>query len=457
MDLTIGDKKVIQAFLDKQVDNSKHFTSTGQRLDGNWFGGMGIAQWDGNKIDMPMPSGRLIQGIQRVIRELASPRLLKDEDRMPPKRRNNPALDLSPPRGRYWPDQRNPSARVTALRHNPSGDASAKRHSRKRKSVETDGKPFFSDLGLGMSDFVANSFARKMKEIQRGKGAMTPSDLLKEISDTVGGLGVADFYDDGGPKLTTERTPGSELVASYIDFGMPAAATLLYNYGPSAFQFTSPEAWSTHWENKRTPYVPESSWQSLGRRRLEQLSQMEYETQLATHRKRGRAASTFRYDVPELLTRAADALSRDDEETFKGILMHEIWPVYFEKRRSTGMTAKGRRAPRRRNPEEGAVLGHIGDVDYEMYGGGIIVDTEWGPVLKYWVGQENGGGTHEIELSETPEEFESRFNWVDKDNIMSFIDIDDEDYEEMLSSLQGRAQLVVDFAHYYGWDQVENS
>jgi hypothetical protein len=50
LSLSPADKKVIDAFTDKQSADSKKLTSDGTTLDGNWMGGSKLAYWKGDKI-----------------------------------------------------------------------------------------------------------------------------------------------------------------------------------------------------------------------------------------------------------------------------------------------------------------------------------------------------------------------------------------------------------------------
>lgn len=72
-----GDKKVVEAFLDKQPAVSKKLRTDGRRLDGLWMGGLGIAQWQpsgtrrGGEIVFFDLGSKAAQTVQRAIRRNA--------------------------------------------------------------------------------------------------------------------------------------------------------------------------------------------------------------------------------------------------------------------------------------------------------------------------------------------------------------------------------------------------
>lgn len=69
--LSKKDKEVIKAFADKKSAESKKLTSDGKRLDGNWMGGRGIAQWKGGKIEVRDLGSRSADTVARALRKLA--------------------------------------------------------------------------------------------------------------------------------------------------------------------------------------------------------------------------------------------------------------------------------------------------------------------------------------------------------------------------------------------------
>lgn len=76
-------------------------------------------------------------------------------------------------------------------------------------------------------------------------------------------------------------------------------------------------------------------WWGPGQRWLEQEALKEYRAQLAAHRKRGRAKSSFRYTPPDWHRDAVDALGKNDEERFKAIKLARIgYPALQDNPRS---------------------------------------------------------------------------------------------------------------------------
>lgn len=82
-DMTIGktDKAVIDAFTDKKAASGNKLTTDGKRLDGNWSGGTGIAEWgtDG-KIHFKDLGSKAAQQVERAVRKNAPKNWLADED-----------------------------------------------------------------------------------------------------------------------------------------------------------------------------------------------------------------------------------------------------------------------------------------------------------------------------------------------------------------------------------------
>lgn len=67
-----------------------------------------------------------------------------------------------------------------------------------------------------------------------------------------------------------------------------------------------------------------TEWWTPGNRWLEKRALAEYRVQLASHVKRGRKPSTFRYTPPDWHRDAMVALGRNDEETFKAIKLANL-------------------------------------------------------------------------------------------------------------------------------------
>lgn len=67
-----ADDKVIHAFLDARPASSRKLTSTGSRLDGNWMGGTGIAEWSSRgRIHLFDQGSKAAQTVQRKIARIA--------------------------------------------------------------------------------------------------------------------------------------------------------------------------------------------------------------------------------------------------------------------------------------------------------------------------------------------------------------------------------------------------
>lgn len=69
--LTKGNKKVIDAFINKKKADDQKFESTGTVLDGLWMGGKEIAYWKNNKINFGNLTSRSQQTVQKYIRKAA--------------------------------------------------------------------------------------------------------------------------------------------------------------------------------------------------------------------------------------------------------------------------------------------------------------------------------------------------------------------------------------------------
>lgn len=77
MNLTPKDKKVIDAFTDKKSAEGTKLTTDGKRLDGNWMGGNGIAEWSGGKIKFNDLGSKAAQTVERAVRKVAPKSWLK--------------------------------------------------------------------------------------------------------------------------------------------------------------------------------------------------------------------------------------------------------------------------------------------------------------------------------------------------------------------------------------------
>ncbi len=65
-----SDRDVIEAFLRRQPAHGRKLTSTGARLDGNWMGGRGIAEWQGEAVVFNDLGSRAAQSVQRAVKKL---------------------------------------------------------------------------------------------------------------------------------------------------------------------------------------------------------------------------------------------------------------------------------------------------------------------------------------------------------------------------------------------------
>jgi hypothetical protein len=75
--LAKGDKKVIDAFLDKRKLESKKMSTDGKTLDIIGMGGRGVAKWSGSKVDLVDLGSRTGQTVHRYIRKQAPAAWLK--------------------------------------------------------------------------------------------------------------------------------------------------------------------------------------------------------------------------------------------------------------------------------------------------------------------------------------------------------------------------------------------
>jgi hypothetical protein len=67
-----GDLAVLKAFAEKKAASSKKFETDGRRLDGNWMGGRGIAEWRNGKIMFRDLGSRSAQTVQRKLRKMVA-------------------------------------------------------------------------------------------------------------------------------------------------------------------------------------------------------------------------------------------------------------------------------------------------------------------------------------------------------------------------------------------------
>lgn len=79
---TIGirDRRVIEAFVRREAASGYKLDTDGERLDGAWLGGRGIASWRDGSIEFHDLGSRSAQTVQRAVRR-AVPRSLLAEYR----------------------------------------------------------------------------------------------------------------------------------------------------------------------------------------------------------------------------------------------------------------------------------------------------------------------------------------------------------------------------------------
>jgi len=78
--LGVKDKAVLRAFLDQKSASGQKLDTDGKRLDGNWIGGKGVAEWVGGKIQLNELGSRSAQALHRLIRKMAAPFDIKSAD-----------------------------------------------------------------------------------------------------------------------------------------------------------------------------------------------------------------------------------------------------------------------------------------------------------------------------------------------------------------------------------------
>lgn len=79
-----SDQEVVKAFLNHQPMDGNKLTTNGERLDGNWMGGTGIAQWSDDKIHFKDLGSKAAQVVQNAIKK-AAPNMVMAEAKKDPK------------------------------------------------------------------------------------------------------------------------------------------------------------------------------------------------------------------------------------------------------------------------------------------------------------------------------------------------------------------------------------
>lgn len=77
--LALADKKVIRAFSEQKKADGKKLTTDGKRLDGQWMGGRGIAEWKGGKVHFNDLGSKAAQTVERAVRKLTPPSWIAEE------------------------------------------------------------------------------------------------------------------------------------------------------------------------------------------------------------------------------------------------------------------------------------------------------------------------------------------------------------------------------------------
>jgi hypothetical protein len=67
----VRDKRVIEAFIRHERADAQKLSTDGERLDGHWIGGNGLAEWIGGSIHFSDPGGIIGQRVQRMVRNAA--------------------------------------------------------------------------------------------------------------------------------------------------------------------------------------------------------------------------------------------------------------------------------------------------------------------------------------------------------------------------------------------------
>ena len=74
-----ADKEVIKAFTEKKAADGKKLTTDGKRLDGQWMGGRGIAEWKDGKIHFNDLGSKAAQTVQGAVRKEAPKNWIAEE------------------------------------------------------------------------------------------------------------------------------------------------------------------------------------------------------------------------------------------------------------------------------------------------------------------------------------------------------------------------------------------
>ena len=105
---------------------------------------------------------------------------------------------------------------------------------------------------------------------------------------------------------------------------------------------------------------------------------------------------------------------------------------------------------------EEKVICKVGDVNPFNHGGGVVVEDDEGLWLYWWRGREETEEGHEnsefmVYIVEIPDDPDEEYDWAVDEWFLSFIG--EEEGERDMSTI-GRAQRLLDLAHYYGWHNL---
>lgn len=78
-----SDREVVKAFLDHQPMDGNKLSTNGERLDGNWMGGTGIAEWSDDKVIFKDLGSKAAQIVQNAIRKTAPAALMNEASKTP--------------------------------------------------------------------------------------------------------------------------------------------------------------------------------------------------------------------------------------------------------------------------------------------------------------------------------------------------------------------------------------
>jgi hypothetical protein len=121
------------------------------------------------------------------------------------------------------------------------------------------------------------------------------------------------------------------------------------------------------------------------------------------------------------------------------------------------------------NVADDPIIGSVGDVNPIEYGGGVVFDTEHGPVLEYTRGledeevDEDDEGATELSLYrvDIEEDALEHLNWVKPGDLKSIAQTMDRSVKELRKAAKSedvmqRVSFYEDVAGYYGWENLDS-